>query len=102
MARGIKTGGRQKGTPNKATAAKAAEIAASGETPLDYMIRVMRDEAVDPDRRDRMATAAAPFIHPKLSSQDLTVTADEKRCATDWTTAELRAFLANAERPAVS
>jgi hypothetical protein len=43
MAAGKKTGGRTKGTPNKATAAKAEEIAASGETPLDYMLRVMRD-----------------------------------------------------------
>jgi hypothetical protein len=44
--RGKKTGGRQKGTPNKATSAAAirAEIAASGELPLDYMLRVMRDE----------------------------------------------------------
>lgn len=68
MAKGIKTGGRQKGTPNKATAAKAAEIAASGETPLDYMLRVMRDPTVEHPRRDEMARAAAPYVHPKLAS----------------------------------
>ena len=31
-------GGRQKGTPNRATAAKAAAIIASGLTPWDYLL----------------------------------------------------------------
>lgn len=49
MAIGRKTGGRQKGTPNKATSAASinAEIAASGELPLEYMLRVMRDETAE-------------------------------------------------------
>lgn len=68
MAIGSKTGGRQKGTPNKATAERVAEIAASGETPLDYMIRVMRDPTADYSRRDDMAKAVAPYIHPKLAA----------------------------------
>ena len=68
---GERRGGRKKGTPNKATAAKAAEIAAIGETPLDYMIRVMRDPKVDPLRRDKMAAAAAAFVHPKLNATTL-------------------------------
>ena len=63
-----KTGGRQKGTPNKANAARAAEIASTGETPLEYMIRVMRDRSVDHDRRDKMAASAAPYVHPKLAN----------------------------------
>lgn len=72
MATGVKTGGRQKGTPNKATAALAAEIAATGETPLEYMLRVMRDPVAEYDRRDKMAAAAAPYIHPKLASTEVT------------------------------
>lgn len=68
MAAGLKTGGRKKGVPNKANAAKAAEIAATGETPMEYMIRVMRDRSVDHDRRDKMAIAAAPYVHPKLAN----------------------------------
>jgi len=60
--------GRKKGSVNKATAAKAAEVAASGLTPLDYMLQAMRDEAVDPVRRDDMAKAAAPYVHPKLAA----------------------------------
>lgn len=68
MAHGVKTGGRKKGTPNKANALTASEIAATGETPLEYMTRVMRDPTVDHDRRDKMAAAAAPYVHARLSS----------------------------------
>jgi hypothetical protein len=68
MATGKKTGGRRKGTPNKATSVKFAEIAATGETPLDYMLRVMRDKTIEHDRRDKMAAACAPYVHPKLAS----------------------------------
>jgi hypothetical protein len=65
---GERRGGRQKGTPNKVNALKRAEIAASGELPLDYMLRVMRDETVDPERRDQMARSAAPYLHAKLQA----------------------------------
>jgi len=33
--------------------------------PLDYMLAVMNDEGAIPERRDRMAIAAAPFVHAK-------------------------------------
>lgn len=66
-----KTGGRQKGVPNKATIARQAEIAASGLTPLDYMLSVLRDEATDPVARLDAAKAAAPYVHPKLSATEL-------------------------------
>src|SRR4051794_35513527 len=32
--------------------------------PLAYMLRVMNDPGAEPERRDRMAIAAAPFMHP--------------------------------------
>ena len=37
----------------------------SGVSPLDYMLAVMRDETEDKQLRDRMAIAAAPFVHAK-------------------------------------
>ena len=64
-------GGRTKGTPNRASAAKAAEIAASGLTPLDYMVAVMRNERADPMVRLEAARAAAPYCHPRLSAVDV-------------------------------
>ena len=63
-----KTGGRQKGVANKRTQQFQAAVADSGLTPLQYMLAVPRDETADPERRDEMAKAAAPYIHPRLAS----------------------------------
>lgn len=77
MAIGKKTGGRRKGSRNKATARRESEIARSGITPLDYMLKVMRDAKADAGRRDEMAKAAAPYVHPKLQSVMHTGDADK-------------------------
>jgi len=69
MAKGIKTGGgSRKGRPNKAAAARESAVAASGLTPLEYMLKVFRNTREDKDRRLDAAKAAAPYVHPKLSS----------------------------------
>ena len=70
MARGIKTGGRQKGSRNRATEEARAAAKATGILPLDYMLTVMRDPNADQKRRDAMAMAAAPYLHSKLNSVD--------------------------------
>lgn len=36
-------------------------------TPLEYMLKVMNDTGTDAMRRDRMAMAAAPFVHMRPS-----------------------------------
>jgi len=33
--------------------------------PLDYMLKIMNDPKEDKNRRDRMAQACAPYIHPR-------------------------------------
>ena len=45
--------------------AAIGEDAPAGMSPLDYMLHVMRSGDADPARRDRMAIAAAPFMHPR-------------------------------------
>ena len=55
MATGSKTGGRKRGTPNKATAAKSAAIAASGLTPLDFAIATMRRYAAKAETWEKIA-----------------------------------------------
>jgi len=72
MPTGRKTGGRKKGVPNKVTLKREAEVRASGLAPLDHMLAVMRDETAEPARRDEMAKAAAPYVHPKLASVEHT------------------------------
>lgn len=70
MAAGRKTGGRRKGTPNRATEARQAQIAASGLTPLDFMLSVLRDEQQSFEARMDAAKAAAPYCHPKRAPVD--------------------------------
>lgn len=70
MAIGKKTGGRRKGSRNKikliAPAVEAVLGAVkSGITPLEYMLKVMRDSKQPAPRRDDMARAAAPYVHAK-------------------------------------
>ena len=68
--------GRKPGTPNRATAELQAAVAASGETPLDYMLQIMRDDTRGAERRDEMAKAAAPYVHAKLAAVDATLQAN--------------------------
>lgn len=81
MAAGQKTGGRVAGVPNKATQARQAAIAASGLTPLDYMLKLLRDESQPGDVRLDAAKAAAPYVHPRLAavemSGDVKLSADD-------------------------
>jgi hypothetical protein len=57
---GERRGGRQKGTPNKATAALQAEVAASGITPLEVMLKNMR-----------LADCRADALERRLDEPDL-------------------------------
>jgi hypothetical protein len=63
-----KTGGRRKGSQNRITKAKTEKIAASGLTPLDYMLLVMRDGSVPRAERLDAAKSAAPYVHPRLAA----------------------------------
>lgn len=70
MAKGKKTGGRQRGSRNKRNEKFDQLVKASETTPLEYMLSVMRDEnATPPSRRDEMAKAAAPYIHSKKATE---------------------------------
>ena len=66
---GLRPGaGRKPGVRNKRTAAKVAEVEASGLTPLDYLLTVLRDEALDREARVDAAKAAAPYVHARLAA----------------------------------
>ncbi len=67
--------GRPKGSVNRVTAATQAAVAASGVTPLEYMLEAMRSAAGTP-RADDMAKAAAPYVHAKLAAVDATLSAN--------------------------
>ncbi len=61
-----KSGGRRRGTPNRASARREAEVRESGLTPLEYMLAVLRDETAAKEDRQWAATMAAPYVHPRL------------------------------------
>jgi len=69
MARGRKTGGRKRGTPNRRTIAQQ-EIAASGLSPLEFLCAVYRDPKQSMTRRIEAARCAAPYIHPRISTTE--------------------------------
>lgn len=75
MAKGLKTGGRQKGSVNRKTAQVQAAVEESGITPLDFMLQIMRDESAERSDRLDAAKAAAPYVHAKLAN--VTVSGDE-------------------------
>lgn len=68
--------------------ADAAE--AVNRTPLEYMLAVMNDRSADNFRRDRMAMAAAPYVHsrPNPDGKKADADADAHRTAAgqnaDW------------------
>ncbi|MEO7937368.1 MAG: hypothetical protein ABIR55_01995 [Burkholderiaceae bacterium] len=63
--------GRKPGVPNKTTQEQRDAIAASGLTPLDYMLAVMRNTDADEGKRLDAAKAAAPYVHARLTSVEL-------------------------------
>lgn len=95
MAKGQKTGGRKKGTGNKASSERLRKIAESGLTPLDYMLTILRSdmppelkERIEKDKLDaevisavagwhaqrfEAAKASAPYVHPKLQTTTVKV-----------------------------
>lgn len=72
MAKGLKTGGRKKGIPNKKTQALISRVETSGLLPVDYLLSVMRDESIDRCQRMDAGKAVAPYIHPKLANIEVT------------------------------
>jgi len=62
--------GRKVGALTKRTREAAERATATGMTPLDYMLEVMRNDGNDVDTRLDAAKSAAPYVHPRLSSVD--------------------------------
>lgn len=73
MARGGSRPGA--GRPKGAAAVKTREIAdrasEEGITPLEYMLKVMRDVGADEAKRLDAAKSAAPYVHARLATIDL-------------------------------
>ena len=58
-------GGSAEARTTAATPPVEKETANAFVMPLEYMLSVMRDPAVEPARRDEMAKLALPYLHPE-------------------------------------
>jgi len=65
--------GRPKGSASKATRMREKVYEAQGTTPLAFMLETLRNEENDFPTRMDAAKAAAPYVHPRLSSVDASV-----------------------------
>jgi len=65
MARGFKTGGRTKGTPNKKTLEVIERLEQLGCDPIKGMAQIAMDEANPPELRGRMFSELAQYVVPK-------------------------------------
>ncbi len=67
-------GGRKRGSKNKTTIARehaAKEGPNKSLTPLQHMLKIMRDPKQPKEVRMEMAKAAAPYVHPRLRSTEI-------------------------------
>jgi hypothetical protein len=59
----------EKKTKSGLTNSEAKEAKKLKMTPLEYMLKVINDDNAEKDRRDRMAIAAAQYVHSRASDQ---------------------------------
>lgn len=68
-----KTGGRKKGTPNKATLTVAEQLEKLGCDPIEGMARIAMDENNSPELRGRYYSELAQYLYPKRKPVDTSV-----------------------------
>ena len=56
-----------------------ADIQPGQMKPLDYLLMVINDPNADSDRKDRLAIAAAPYCHPRLTEAPKAVGKKDQR-----------------------
>ena len=64
--------GRPLGAQNAKTVEQVEAVKASGMTPLEYLTSVYQDVLQEENKRIDAAKAAAPYVHAKLSSVEMT------------------------------
>lgn len=57
------------------------EVLPANMNPLEYMLHVMNNRKAEPERRDRMAVAAAPYVHGKKGEQGKKAAKDDAAAA---------------------
>lgn len=63
--------GRKKGFLTEKSREVATKLSLTGETPLEFMLNIMRCEDAPADMRFDAAKASAQYMHPRLSSSNI-------------------------------
>ena len=67
--------------PRRSANPALTESQRTGEMPLDYLLRIMRDETADPVRRDRAAVSACQYLYPRAADTRQTKKAVQTKAA---------------------
>ena len=68
-----KTGGRRKGTPNRATVSLHEKVATLGYDPIDELITMSRDHKTPLEMRVRIHFEICAYIYPKRKPVDQSI-----------------------------
>lgn len=68
--------GRPKGSVNRRSVDTLAHAMASGQSPVEYMLAIMRDDDADPNERAWAAEKAAPYLHPRPAPEQRRIVLD--------------------------
>ena len=103
MSKGMKTGGRQKGTPNIRTQEAMAILEKLDCNPIEGMARIANDESNTIELRAKMYSELAPYIYPKRKAIETTnndenlIIIDRSKEIQNYTDDELCALIENLE-----
>lgn len=82
--------GRPKGATSEKTKRRREAANGEGITPLEYMLKVMRDETAQQSERMDAAKASAPYVHARLAAIEHTgemvqrVVSEKPMTADEW------------------
>ena len=96
-----KTGGRQKGTPNRVNAASRERIEQEAD-PIGFLIRIVRGESLDDERpsldqRMNAARLLAGKVLPDLRGVEMQIDDQREKLVSEMTDGEIEAMLAAAK-----
>ena len=95
MARGFKSGGRTKGTPNKKTQEVVERLEALGCDPIEGMARIAMNEANPLELRGRMFAELAGYVAPKRKAIEHSSEDGSGEITVRWMTPDVRSLPAS-------
>jgi hypothetical protein len=87
MAKGLKTGGRSAGTPNRRTREITELLRSLDCNPIEGMVLIAQNEQHTPELRGRMFAELAQYLYPKRRATELSAEDGQGEITITWGTA---------------